>query len=376
MPTTFTVAQHPAEPFTATHAKLSRDQYTVLSGTTTTHVPSTILQSSMDGSQNVITQRNGFVQGALLAYNKHHNLIIRPDDVWIAILSQLNFYINAHADELRDKFVSCDDKKELIVTSESTTMEGMDFGELSIHMSEAISANVKDESLVPWVMPDFTTTTPDDSVICSVLLMSTLKEYFSYQMRTRCGIPAITLEGTRDDWQSILDRTDRLHEFGAEPKEWGGMLRAILSRFVHAFDTDASEAADKAFWERMVHEEHASGTYWIGGWMSVFCAWDSKGVFFADRNEDDRESLSLKPRPVWARSLELDGHRIPRVRACPDGYAEVDVKVVDVVKQQTWDCRMLAGHVGISLEGDQLDTIRMAPQWFMYVKGEAVQVRH
>ncbi|KAG6909876.1 hypothetical protein DXG01_014912 [Tephrocybe rancida] len=338
MPVTFTVAQHPAESFTETYPQFSRDENTILSNTAPAYVPTKVLQSSIDGSQNVITQRNGFVQGALLAYNKHHNLIIR---------------INAHAEELRDKFVSHAGKKKLTVESQSTTMAGMDFGKLSLQMSNAIYANVKDATLVPWVLPDFTTTTPDDSVICSVLLMSTLKEYFSYGMMVACGIPAITLEGTRDDWQSILKRIDRLDEFGDEPKKWAGMLRAVLSRFVQAFDADNGQTLrDKTFWEKIIHEEHGSGLYWIGGWMSVFCAWNSKGNFYQGAD--------------WGefKCLELDGHRIPRATTCPKGYAEVDVEVVDEA-DKTWDCRMLAGHVGISLQGDQSDTIRMAPQWFI-----------
>ncbi|KAI0828585.1 hypothetical protein BC628DRAFT_1363354 [Trametes gibbosa] len=34
---------------------------------------------------------NGFVHTVLQAYADHHHLVIRPDDVWIAILSQLSF---------------------------------------------------------------------------------------------------------------------------------------------------------------------------------------------------------------------------------------------------------------------------------------------
>lgn len=58
---------------------------------------------------------NGFVVSAIKAYNMHHHLRIRPEDVWFAVLTQLAFYINAHAEELRGKFVSHDGKKELKV---------------------------------------------------------------------------------------------------------------------------------------------------------------------------------------------------------------------------------------------------------------------
>ncbi|KAG6816884.1 hypothetical protein H0H87_002004 [Tephrocybe sp. NHM501043] len=193
-------------------------------------------------------------------------------------------------------------------------------------------------------------------------------------MLTCCGIPLITLDGTQDDWQSILTRIDKLHEFGDEPTEWAGMLRAILRRFVRAFDAGGPET-DKEFWERMVHEKRGSGTYWLGGWLSVFCAWDSKGTFFTGRQRDHRALADQQERGVkrrwpdaWALNMELDGIRIPRSPACPDGYAEVDVEVIDE-NTKSWDCSMLAGHVGISLGGDQLDTLHIAPQWFMYVKG-------
>lgn len=40
---------------------------------------------------HVIPDRNGFVNPAVRAYDCHHDLLIRPDDVWIAILTQINF---------------------------------------------------------------------------------------------------------------------------------------------------------------------------------------------------------------------------------------------------------------------------------------------
>ena len=43
---------------------------------------------------NVIPNRNGFFQALSLAYNKHHILVLRPDDVWLAILVQFNFFVN------------------------------------------------------------------------------------------------------------------------------------------------------------------------------------------------------------------------------------------------------------------------------------------
>jgi hypothetical protein len=67
-----------------------------------------LIQSSfknITSASNIHARRNGFVDGAIEAYNNHQNLEIRPDDIWLSILSQLNIYVNKHAEELRDMFV-------------------------------------------------------------------------------------------------------------------------------------------------------------------------------------------------------------------------------------------------------------------------------
>ncbi|KAG6919663.1 hypothetical protein DXG01_002605 [Tephrocybe rancida] len=381
MPVTFPIANRPADPYDNTPLRrwapapsldlLFEMPNKVLAGLPTTHIPAKLLQSSVDGTEEIITTKNGFVHGIMTAYSKHHNLVIRPDDVWIAILSQLNFYVNAHAEELRDKFVDHKGKKTLIVTTMVDSLEQMDFGDLAVQMTGLIDQNVKDKSLVPWVLPNFSTTTADDTVICSALIMSTLKQYFHYMMSLGCGIPFITLEGTQADWRSILDRIDKIPEFGAEPAEWATMLRAILKRFVRAFD-DKGPKSDIEFWERMVHETPGgSFTPFVSGWISAFCAWDNKGKYFGARKYQD--GMTIGEPPSWVKGLKFDGVWFPRVNVPPEGYAEVDVQVVDHWEEKSYDCTMLAGHVGhvmVGKERHQRDTLQIAPQWFMYVKGE------
>ena len=63
-----------------------------------------------------------------MAYNLHHHLRIRPEDVWLSILTQLSFYINAHAEELRGKFVAHEGKKELEVGFDTGSHYTIDYG--------------------------------------------------------------------------------------------------------------------------------------------------------------------------------------------------------------------------------------------------------
>jgi hypothetical protein len=83
MPVTFPIVNHPARPFQLREYKRespSNDPaYAALMNLPTAHMPKQLLQSSVDGSQNVVVKKNGFVLGVLTAYNQHHHLVIRYD---------------------------------------------------------------------------------------------------------------------------------------------------------------------------------------------------------------------------------------------------------------------------------------------------------
>ena len=100
--------------------------------------------------------------------------------------------VNAHAEELRTKFVAHEGKKTLTVTAVGTRYT-VNFGKLAEALGEQLRQNVSslispddhslnsfviqvvDPSLHEWIIPAYTTTTPSDVVICSVMMMSTLK---------------------------------------------------------------------------------------------------------------------------------------------------------------------------------------------------------
>eukprot|EP01112_Ceratiomyxa_fruticulosa_P004269 TRINITY_DN1473_c0_g1_i4.p1 TRINITY_DN1473_c0_g1~~TRINITY_DN1473_c0_g1_i4.p1 ORF type:complete len:198 (+),score=45.84 TRINITY_DN1473_c0_g1_i4:235-828(+) len=62
----------------------------------------TFIQGStgVNGSKKTYSLgQNSFANAAMAAYANHHNLVIRPDDVWIAIMTQFSFYVNANSEE-------------------------------------------------------------------------------------------------------------------------------------------------------------------------------------------------------------------------------------------------------------------------------------
>ncbi|KAL0571202.1 hypothetical protein V5O48_010752, partial [Marasmius crinis-equi] len=278
MPLTFQVASHPARQWTSPKAS-TPDELLSSSSEKDAFQSQGIVQTSFTSSRleanHITASQNGLVYAAFHAYAGHHHLIIRPDDVWASILSQLSFYVNAHAEELRSLFVAHQGQKELEVV-EIGTVKTVDFGKLAERMTHLIHKNVLDPDLRSWIIPDFSTTTPNDRVVASVLMMGTLQKYFSYRMSLICGIPTVTLEGERRDWERLLEKLPKLETLGDEPKQFAALLNPILRHFVASFDDPQSESV-RTFWERIAHKTGGSGPYYLSGWITAFCFWDQDG---------------------------------------------------------------------------------------------------
>jgi len=370
MPVHFKVASHKAERFESVSHLRKPEELLIREGETRC---AELLQSSFVSKEadlsTVFGTANGFVDTVLKAYNEHHHLIFKPDDVWIAILSQFNLYVNANAEKLRSHFVQHEGKKELVVRAVGTRYT-VDFGALAHQMTDQLHQNVVDEDLQKWILPDFTTTTLSDTIICSVLMMATLKAYFDYEFSTMCGIPSVTLEGEKSDWERLLTRLDKLDSFGEEPKAWAGMLRPIFTRFVRAFDGKP----DIDFWSRVCrHHPQGSGSDILSGWITAFCVWSSEGEWQGPSFSKPSRTIELDWETVSELVLDNVSYAIIECDDVPEGFCEVDVKLDD--NGEMFPCMMVSGHLAYSVEGEKKDKIRPFPSWFMFVKGELRKVK-
>ncbi|MCJ1454846.1 hypothetical protein MMC28_005199 [Mycoblastus sanguinarius] len=212
-----------------------------------------ILQSSFSDAgleaANDLTTNNGFVNSAIKAYSHHHYLTIRPEDVWFAILSQLSIWINNHAEEARGNFVAHEGKKELTVIMNGHR-HTVDYGVFAKEMTREIEKNVTDPELREWIMPAFTTTTANDTVVASILMMGALQEYFNYTLMLLCDLSSVHLQGEKSDWEALFKKLTKLSTLGEEPAQFAKVLAPVLSRFVSSLDHPSSQDII-AFWQQI-----------------------------------------------------------------------------------------------------------------------------
>jgi len=265
----------------------------------------------------------GLIGTAVTAYGYHHNLMIRPDDIWITILSQFSYYVNARSDLLRDMFVAHEGKKELNVTVSGYNVYTAPYDDMTREFLDKISENLVDEALKDWFLPGFSTTTETDEVVAAATVMCTFQDYFMYVYTIVCGIPTVTLEGTVQDWELLASKAERLLDYDDGTGvlgEWVFLLSMVLSNFVESAKCGSSNLD---FWDNICYYNSIGyGTSVLSGWITVFSFFDKDGqkTVLSELGEYSMESSFISESDESPRLLfpSLDQTAInPNVLSCP-----------------------------------------------------------
>lgn len=314
-----------------------------------------IIQTTINDNVYEGYYENGFVGTLINCYNNHYNLIIRPDDVWISILTQFSRYVNVNAEELRSKFVTFEGKKELIVFQKAT-LRTADYCSIAKDLVNEISKNIIDPQIRNWLIPNFSTTKPNDIIIGSIIMMSSMQKYFNYETHLRCGIPQVTIMGNIDDWIEIKNRIIKLLKYDTKDKymkKWYDMLEPVVNNFIQSVNKNP----DIEWWNKICsHHGGGSGPSYISGWLSTFCVFSNEGIWLGDKLQiNDRKGTITSKWPI------IDTNDIP------SGYVSVPLKIDDNGKE--YDSIMVAGHIGYEINKDRC-TLQPNLDWFIGLKDE------
>ncbi|KAJ7189748.1 hypothetical protein GGX14DRAFT_607907 [Mycena pura] len=401
MPVTFSPAQHPAT--SENVPPVTSAQILERACPNRFQQVDQIIQYSIggrSGSSNtlhkIVPNKNGFVNTVMSAYSHHHALVIRPDDVWLAIISQFSLYVNTNAEFQRTTFVAHEGRRELEIVGGLPA----DFIEFSQQMGELIQKNVADPGLREWIVPDFSTTTTCDTTVGAMLMMATMKNYFNHKMKLMCGIPRVTLEGDRHDWELVLHRLEKLKEYGLPAIAWYHLLHPVISQFVMAFE-EPNSPQNLDFWRKVASQKpFGSGDSHWSGWITAFCVFSATGKWLGpqlDTSPAGSDPPEVLPSHVfwstYTRQLQtsrlylaLDGTEYPVIDSenLTAGYAEVDI-TVNNNNGAEFPYVVVAGLVGMGFSSSRdtalspsgtNDTVRPVVGWWMYSKlSEAEQKR-
>ena len=242
--------------------------------------PLEILHYTLDTNEEEIFNHGKYslIQGLILAYKNHYPITITPDMIWILILQGFSRFMEKYAEQMREKFVNFEGKKDLKVerlqySPYTATKEVWDG--IMKEFVEKIGKNVGQET-VDNLECNFSTTSPAALVTSQVSIMSAMKQYFTYRvLMGGCGISNITLEGSIQDWEKIKSKLEFLSTKGLE---WYTQhLIPIINNFIETkkYYSAKGKLSDDLieFWKRMIRLKGKGGAYdphIINGWIVNF----------------------------------------------------------------------------------------------------------
>lgn len=311
------------------------------------------------------TKSASFVDTVFYGYQKHHNVILRPDDMWTAIAVQFSLYVNANEKELRHLFVSFNGKKELQVKF-SVPVSQVPITEFITKILSLTRENIE-PSIYDWILPNFSTTTKNDEVTAGVALMSTVKHYFTYDLiSVLCGIPQATILGTVDDWKEIRKRVDKLKAFELNGKDvmakWSSMLGRILDQFISVKE---GNPPNSVFWKQALRIDYKLVDMicdqveekYLNGWITAFSAFDISGNW-----QGDYENISETDNSTQWLSIHTAN--------ITPGVVHVPIQIYDEFNElhyRNYSGAIITGHMGYAVKKDE-ETIQPLSGWAMVTK--------
>jgi hypothetical protein len=222
-----------------------------------------------------------FVSAVMTAFADHYPLELKPDHIWQLILEGVSNHVSKYPEELRNKFVVHEGKMGLDINCDDFVKGSLDndWPRLLTDFSKQIKKNTKNDVYEAIVGERFSNTTDIEFAAREASLMSIVRNYFEYSCSTCCGIPSITLDGTKQDWVNLRERVKKLRQFmmPAFGDLWLETLDSVLSKFVDVYD----DKVDILFWKSIAkyNSSYGSGSdTWISGWINCLFPYIKGGL--------------------------------------------------------------------------------------------------
>ena len=245
---------------------------------------------------------SNILQGFYSAYENHLPIRLTPDIIWLLIVQGFAHHVNFKAEYLRNRFVNFENKKKLkLIISKYHSykqMKSEDYESLFENLTEQIKENIGEE-LVNTIDFNFSTSNKITKVVGYTSIMSAMKKYFEFQgFCHMCNYPYLILEGTLEDWESILKKTKELSKYNLD--EWVENLEPVLLKIIET----KKGKINKEFWKEILYPDKIDERIEIGiykyktiqvdgikGWLLLFYPYFKNGRF--------RYDTSLKTKDLW-----------------------------------------------------------------------------
>ena len=185
--------------------------------------------------------------------------------------------INDYAERNRYKFVNFEGREDIIIRTDLNLFRASD-DQWQVIIEKLMNETLKkiniNENILNIFKKKFSTSTREEEVAITVTFLSIFKKYFKYTIDGTCGISKITIEGTIEDWELLLNKIIEIGNLDEEIIFWTDEIKKIVQKIINTLKT---RKPDINFFKNMVQNTDRSKECQpdiINGWIVKFIPYD------------------------------------------------------------------------------------------------------
>ena len=263
-------------------------------------------------------EATGLLEASYLSFQHHFPLALKPDSFWFQILHGVALQVSQDPKAAasvfgNEQWLKHGTKAKL--TIENWNMDLKDSNEwrkVLGGLRRLLKRSISNPDVVDLMVKPFSTTTEQDGVAFHVGLLDSAQRFFKIELITMCGIPTVTLLGTRDDWVQLRSRTKELLGL-VDMMWWWQVLRPYMDSFVDSFDN-----VNQTLWKDFFHHNSESGGDSVLGWVLAFFPFIN----------DEKEKVKRNPWLSWSQlTTNKDDQPPVRYTSIPVSHSKVPIVV-------------------------------------------------
>jgi hypothetical protein len=295
----------------------------------------------------VVAHNNILIQTIHKSFDEHRPLVLSPDIIWLAIIQGTSIHINENFDSLEKVIFKKNKPKKLVIRNDDLEFSGNHWQDLVSSLSNE-TRNYTNSDFYSFFVPKFSTTTKTQTTAYQVTLLNSYKKAFEYVGDSGCGIPYITITGTKQDWELIYSNLKELDKLGL--KYWRIELEPVIQEFINIFD----DKRNTVFWKDIYKNMEGYGADYSSGWIIKFFPYlpslAEEGIF-------DKEKQATRYDEIFIKNRFLEGNKYLlstlSTSDFPSSVLEIDITWDNHFKQETKKLNLYAGFFAIKQYPDK-----------------------
>jgi hypothetical protein len=210
-----------------------------------------------------------FVLALHTAFAEHIPFTLSPEVIMGIISQEVAQFVKDYSNDLSvsSLFTNNPEQKEKLVVEVDDFVYGSQNNDWlrGISVFRNLLSKQVPSNILEVMTPKLSQGTIETEVAHLVSFMDAASKYYSYGMSTCCGIPKFRIEGTADDWNTLINSVNQMKQFLPKLESYFNNLLPVLIQIRNTVD---GNSIDKSFWTSIYKQDNESGGPYSNGWFN------------------------------------------------------------------------------------------------------------